>query len=257
MKRILALVMAVLLLVGCTACTTTATQTSDWDYIKEKGVMVVGITEYEPMNWEENGEWTGFDTEFAQAVGKELGVDIEFKVIDWDSKWTDLPSKKFDCVWNGMTLTDEAKANANCTDTYVYNAQVVVMKKDKLAQYQDAASLKGLKVGVESESAGMGAAEDAGLTVVEYDTQANALLAVESLKVDACVIDVTMANAMTGEGTSYADLGFGVTLTEEEYAIAFRKGSDVTAKVNAIMKDMKADGSLQALADKYELTLIK
>lgn len=255
MKKILALVMAALMLLCCAACGTTATETSDWEYIQEKGVMVVGVTEYKPMNWQENGEWTGFDTEFALAVGEELGVDIEFKIIDWDSKWTDLPSKKFDCVWNGMTLTDEAKANGSCTDTYVYNAQVVVMKKDKLAQYQDVASLKDLKFGVESESAGMGAAEDAGLTVVEYATQADALLAVESLKVDGCVIDVTMANAMTGEGTSYADLGYGVTLTEEEYAIAFRKNSDVTAKVNAIMKAMKDDGSLQALATKYELTL--
>ena len=78
---------------------------------------------------------------------------------------------------------------------------------------------------------------------------------VASGSADACVIDITMANAMTGEGTSYEDMSAALTLNEEEYGIAFRKDSDMTAKVNEIMKEMKADGSLQKLADKYSLTL--
>ena len=83
----------------------------------------------------------------------------------------------------------------------------------------------------------------------------DALMEVNSGAADACIIDITMAKAMTGEGTSYAELGYSVSLTSEEYGIAFRQGSDLTAKVNELMAAMKADGTLQALADKYSLTL--
>lgn len=222
---------------------------------KADNKLVVGITEYKPMNYKENGEWTGFDTEFALAVGKELGLEVEFKVIDWNSKWTALSSDKIDCVWNGMTITDEAKQNASVTDAYIINAQVVVMKSDKVADYTDAASMKDLEFAVESASAGQEVAEANEFNFTEYTAMSDALLAVNTGKADACIIDITMATSMTGEGTDYADLAAGIALKEEEYGIAFRKDSDLTKKVNKIIKEMKEDGSLQKLADKYELTL--
>lgn len=267
-KKIIALVLAVLTVVMCfafAACgdkttdgnATDGNATSDLAYIKEKGKLIVGITVYEPMNYKDaDGKWTGFDTEFAEAVAEKLGVEAEFIVIDWDNKFFELESKKIDCIWNGMTITDEALKNASVSDAYVKNAQVVVMKNDALENYADAAALKDLAFVAEAGSAGE--KEIQALEIENYTAvpdQAAALLEVASGKADACVIDITMANAMTGEGTSYANLGYKLELSTEEYGIAFRKDADTTAEVNKIMADLIADGTLKALAEEYELTL--
>ena len=259
MKKILALILAVMMMASVFAGCGEAASDAEGDlaYIENKGKLVVGITSYEPMNYQdENGEWTGFDTEFARAVGEKLDLDVEFKEIEWDNKWQELESKKIDCVWNGMTITEEAKVNASVTDAYVINAQVLVMKADAVAGYPDAASIADLAVAVENGSAGQSAAEEAGVkNIVLVQDQGAALMEVAAGTSDACVIDITMANAMTGEGTSYADLTSGISLTSEEYGVAFRKDSDLTAKFNEFMDKIAADGTLQALADKYSLTL--
>ncbi len=233
---------------------------SDLAKIQEKGVLVVGMTEYKPMNYKEKGsdEWTGFDTEFAQAVAKELGVEVKFVEINWDNKFNELKSGSIDCIWNGMTITDEAKDAASISNPYAENAQVVVMKSSELSKYSDVESLKELSIAVEGGSAGEKAAAAAGLTnLVVSNTQALALTEVTSGAADACIIDLTMANSMTGEGTSNANLGFEIKLEAEEYGIAFRKDSDVTAKVNEIMAKLMNDGTLDKLAAKYEINLIK
>lgn len=238
----------------------TSSAESDLAKIQEKGTLVVGITEYKPMNYKETGsdEWTGFDTEFAQAVAKELGVDVKFVEINWDHKFNELKSGSIDCIWNGMTITDEAKEAASISNPYAENAQVVVMKTSELSKYSEADSLKELSIAVEGGSAGEKAAAAAGLTnLVVSDTQALALTEVTSGSADACIIDLTMANSMTGEGTSNANLGFEIKLEAEEYGIAFRKDSDVTAKVNEIMAELMKDGTLDKLAAKYEINLIK
>jgi len=262
MKKILALVLAGLMLFSFAACggntdvEDPAASNSDLEYIKDKGTLIVGITDYAPMDFkDENGEWTGFDAEFARLAGEKLGVEVEFIEIDWDNKFFELDAKSIDCIWNGMTITTEAKENASVSNAYVKNAQVVVMKSAMLADYATAGSLEGLEFAVESGSAGEEAAKENNLTYTAVLTQADALKEVKSGAADACVIDITMANAMTGEGTSYAELGYSLELTTEEYGIACRQGSDLTAAINDIMAELKADGTLQNLADKYELTL--
>ena len=258
MKKTIALVLALVLMAGMLAGCGKADDNSDLAYIKKQGKIIVGITDYEPMDYkDENGNWTGFDAEYAQLVAKELGVDCEFFVIaDWGQKFFELDSKNIDAVWNGMTITDEARLNASVSDPYVINAQVVVMKADKVAGYPDTDSLKGLNFAVESGSAGEDALKELGIDgYVAVQDQAKAVMEVAAGTADACVIDITMANAMTGEGTSYADLTSGIALTSEEYGIAFRKDSDLTAKVNEITKKLIADGTLPALAEKYSLTL--
>ena len=220
--------------------------------------MIVGMTIYEPMNFwadEAKTELTGFDTEFALAVGEKLGVEIEFIEINWDRKFEELDAKTIDCVWNGMTITDEALANASVSDPYIKNAQVLVMKDSKIADYADAESIKDLSFAVEAGSAGEAVLKDLGIESTAVIDQAKALLEVSSGAADACVIDITMAKAMTGEGTSYANLTYGLELSTEEYGIACRENSDLTAAINEAMAEMKADGTLQALADKYELNL--
>ena len=259
MKKTFALLLALVLALTClTACGSSSD--SDLKYIQKKGTMIVGITDYAPMDYkDENGNWTGFDAEMAELVCKELGVKCEFFVLaDWGKKFYELETKNIDAIWNGMTITDEVTLNTNCTTPYVVNAQVLVMKADAVGNYTDTASLSGLTFAVENGSAGQDAVLGIGIPenqIVATQDQAAALMEVSAGTSDACVIDITMAKAMTGEGTSYADLAPGISLTSEEYGVGFRKDSDVTAKVNEIMDKLKADGTMQALADKYSLTL--
>lgn len=259
MKKMFAMMLVIILALSClTACG--GSSDSDLKYIQDKGTMIVGITDYAPMDYkDENGEWTGFDAEFAQMVCDELDVKCEFFVLaDWGKKFYELETKNIDAIWNGMTITDEVTLNTSCSDPYVVNAQVLVMKADVVGNYADVASLADLTFAVENGSAGQSAVVDAGIPedqIIAVQDQAAALMEVAAGTSDACVIDITMANAMTGEGTSYADLAAGISLTSEEYGIGFRKDSDVTAKVNELMAKWKEDGTLQVLADKYGLTL--
>lgn len=262
MKKILALVLAVVTICTCfAACSAKkgADETSsDLEAVKANGKMVVGITEFEPMDYKDaNGEWIGFDADLAKIVGEKLGVDVEFLVIDWDNKFIELETGNIDCIWNGMTITDEVNLNSNCTKAYAMNQQIVVTKADLAATLKSADDLKDLKFAVENSSAGADAAAEvvAEENIVVVNTQADALLEVESGTVDACVIDSTMAAAMTGEGTSYADLAASVTLVDEQYGISFRKESDITDKVNAILDELKADGTLDKLAETYSVQL--
>ena len=257
MKKIIAIALALMLTLTCfTACG--AKSDSDMAYVQKNGKIVVGITDYAPMDYkDENGEWTGFDAEFARLFAEELGVDCEFFVIpNWGTKFMELETKQIDAVWNGMTITEEAETNSSVSDPYVINAQVVVMKNDAVANYADAAALAGLNIAVESGSAGESCANEIeGANVIPLQNQEAALMEVAAGTSDACIIDITMANAMTGEGTNYADLGYQLSLSEELYGVSFRKDSDLTAAFNEFMAELKADGTLEALAGKYNLTL--
>ena len=257
MKKIIAMLLAIMLMLTCfTACG--AKDDTDMGYVKKNGKIVVGITDYAPMDYkDENGEWTGFDAEFARLFAEELGVECEFFVLpNWDTKFMELETKQVDAIWNGMTITEEAKLNSSVSDPYVINAQVVVMSTAVLDNYESTANLAGLTIAVESGSAGEDCAEAIdSVNIVPLKDQGAALMEVAAGTSDACIIDITMANAMTGEGTSYADLGYRLSLSEELYGVSFRKESDLTATFNDFMAKLKADGTLEALAAKYNLTL--
>ena len=234
------------------------TAASDLDYIKEKGKMVIGYTVYEPMNYTDaDGNFTGFDTELATAVCEKLGVEPEFVEINWDTKVVELDAKSIDCIWNGMTLTDDIMANAATTKAYAKNAQVVVVKDG--TDYSSTADLVGKTVVAEAGSAGEAAIEgDENLAQADYvskSVQTDCLMEVAAGTADAAVLDLTLANAMIGEGTDYASLKIVDELNAEEYGVAFRKGSDAAAAVDAAFDELKADGTIQALADKYGLAL--
>ena len=234
------------------------TAASDLDYIKEKGKMVIGYTVYEPMNYTDaDGNFTGFDTELATAVCEKLGVEPEFVEINWDTKVVELDAKSIDCIWNGMTLTDDIMANAATTKAYAKNAQVVVVKDG--TDYSSTADLVGKTVVAEAGSAGEAAIQgDENLAKADYvskSVQTDCLMEVAAGTADAAVLDLTLANAMIGEGTDYASLKIVDELNAEEYGVAFRKGSDTAAAVDAAFDELKADGTMQALADKYDLAL--
>ena len=237
---------------------TAAAGDSDLDYIKGKGKMTIGYTVYEPMNYTDaDGNFTGFDTELATAVCEKLGVEPEFVEINWDTKIVELDAKSIDCIWNGMTLMDDIQANTACTKAYAKNAQVVVMKAD--ADYSSTADLVGKTVVAEAGSAGESAInDDESLPQADYvskSVQTDCLMEVAAGTADAAVLDLTLASAMIGDDTDYADLAIKDELNAEEYGVAFRKGSDAADAVNAAFDELKADGTMQALADKYSLSL--
>ena len=231
---------------------------SDLDYIKGKGKLVIGYTVYEPMNYTDaDGNFTGFDTELATAVCEKLGVEPEFVEINWDTKVVELDAKSIDCIWNGMTLTDDIMQNTATTKAYAKNAQVVVVKDG--TDYTSTADLVDKTVVAEAGSAGEAAIEgDENLAQADYvskSVQTDCLMEVAAGTADAAVLDLTLANAMIGEGTDYASLKIVDELNAEEYGVAFRKGSDAAAAVDAAFDELKADGTMQALADKYDLAL--
>ena len=234
---------------------------SDLAYVQEKGTLVVGITYFDPMDYKEEGsdEWIGFDADMAKAFAESLGVSVEFQEITWDYKVEELNSKAIDCVWNGMTLNDEVKAAMGTSVPYCLNAQVLVVPADRAADFEGLTSLEGFNVAVESGSAGEDAAEALGAAAVPVQAQANALMEVAAGTSDAAVIDLLMAGAMIGEGTSYADLTYTMNLNEaqgldsEEYGVGFRQGSDLVDAFNTFWAEKVSDGTVLETATAYGL----
>lgn len=231
---------------------------SDLAYLTEKGKMTIGYTVYEPMNYTDDaGVFTGFDTELAELVCAKLGVEPDFVEINWDTKETELAAKSIDCIWNGLTITEDRAANMALTKAYVKNAQVVVIKNG--TAYESTADLIGKTVVAEAGSAGESTIQDdeslAQADYVSKSVQTDCLMEVAAGTADAAVLDLTLASAMIGEGTDYADLAIVDELNVEEYGVAFRQGSDAAAAVDAAFDELLADGTMAALADKYALTL--
>lgn len=243
------------------AADNTSTEGGDWQYIADKGNFVAGITLFEPMNYyDENGELTGFETEFTKAVCEKLGVEAKFQEIEWDKKEIELNAKTIDAIWNGLTVTEDRKENMAFSKSYVRNKQVVVIKVDNKDKYTDEASMAGASCAAESGSAGQTAIETSDVLskneFIGSSAQKDVLLEVKSGTVELGVLDYVMAKASIGEGTDYNDLMIveGVELAPEEYAIGMRKGDTETVeKVNGAIDELVADGTLKALAEKYGL----
>ena len=230
-----------------------AATVADLDKVQKAGKLIVGITDFKPMDYQENGQWIGFDADMATKFAESLGVKVEFVEIDWDNKALELKGGSIDCVWNGMTLTPEVTSAMSCTNAYLNNAQVVVVNKNVADKYGDAESCKTLSFAVESGSAGQEQAEANGFKFTEVKDQATALMEVASGTCDAAIIDSLMASAMVGEGTGYEQLTYTVALNSEEYGVGFRQGSDLTAKCNEFFAAAKADGTLKAVAEQYKV----
>ncbi|MBE6903088.1 MAG: transporter substrate-binding domain-containing protein [Ruminococcaceae bacterium] len=266
MKKLICLILALLtvtmVFAGCGAKTSDKT---DWDYIADKGEMIIGITYFAPMNYidKETQELIGFETEFAKAVCAKLGVSPKFQEIDWNAKETELNAKNIDCIWNGMTIDDERKANMDISIPYMRNRQVMIVKKENVAKYTTAESLKDAALVAEMKSAGEKVAQNddffAQAKYTAVDSQAKTLVEVKAGTADIAVIDYIMALGSIGEGTDYTDLAVvgdgSLSFGEPEfYGIAFRKNSPKTLeKINAAIKELKKDGTLDTIAKKYKL----
>ena len=277
MKKMIALLLAALMVLSMAACasktadttpaadaaqtdapadTTEAADTTaeetDLAYIQNKGTLVIGITDFEPMDYKDaDGSWIGFDADMAKAFAESLGVTAEFVEIDWDNKILELDSKTIDCVWNGMTLTAEVTSAMECSNAYCNNAQVVIVPADKAADYQTVEACKDLVFAAEAGSAGEAELTALGYNVTPVKAQSDALMEVAAGTSDAAVIDSLMAAAMVGEGTGYSALTYTCGLNSEEYGVGFRKGSDLAQKLNDFFKASYADGSMLKIAETY------
>lgn len=273
MKKLLALLMAGLMVAtvfaGCgnpassnsSDKSSSASSDGDWAYIKDKGELVIGITYFEPMNYlDENGELTGFETEFATKVCDQLGVKPKFQKIDWDSKEVELNAKTIDCIWNGLTITDERKENMDISTAYMENKQVLVTKAENADKYTSAEALSGATVVAEKKSAGEEVAQSDDFfkqaTYVSVDSQAKALLEVKSGTADIAVIDYVMSIGTLKDGSDYSDLSVieDKSFAAEQYGVALRKNSTETlTKLNDAMQALADNGELEEIADKYNL----
>lgn len=271
MKKMIALLLAAMMVLSMAACASKTAETaapadtaepaaaetaaaadSDLAYIQDKGTLVIGITDFEPMDYKDaDGSWIGFDADMAKAFAESLGVTAEFVEIDWDNKILELDSKTIDCVWNGMTLTAEVTSTMECSNAYCNNAQVVIVPADKASEYQTVESVKDLTFAAEAGSAGEAELTALGYTVTPVKAQSDALMEVAAGTSDAAVIDSLMAAAMVGEGTGYASLTYTCGLNSEEYGVGFRKGSDLARKLNDFFKASYADGSMMQIAETY------
>lgn len=233
---------------------------TDYEYIKEKGELVIGITYFEPMNYVgADGQLTGFETEFATAVCEILGVKPKFQEINWKTKEVELNGKTIDCIWNGMTITEDRKASMSISNAYMKNKQVIVLKSENIGKYKTADDFKGIKLVAEAESAGESVAKTNALftqaAFTPVKSMKDAIMEVAAGTADACVVDFVTSIGMIGEGTAYAALSVDTAFSfdEEEYGIAFRKDSDITAKVNEAIATLIANGTLAKIAAKYKL----
>ena len=256
-KKIMAITAAAIMALSCFALTgcgggEEASGDADLAYVQDKGTLVVGITDFAPMDYkDDNGEWIGFDADLARDYAEYIGVDVEFIEINWDSKEMELENKNIDCVWNGMTLTDGVMEAMETSNAYCNNAQVVVVNDDIADSIKSVEDCMDLSFVVEAGSAGEEMANENGFDAMAVETQADALMEVAAGTAQACVIDSLMAGAMIGEGTSYEDLTTTIGLNEELYGVGFRKGSDMAASLNEFLKEAWADGTIMEIAKTY------
>lgn len=253
---LLAAVIMITLLAGCGGNDEQVRQgpaegQSDLEYVRQKGTLVVGITEFAPMDYRDGDNWIGFDADLVTAFAKELGVEVEFTEINWDDKTTLLENGSIDCLWNGMTMTEELQNTISCTDPYLSNGEVAVFRVKDIDRYQTVEDCSHVLFAVEAGSTGETLIKDLRYRYTTYDTQLEALQSVSSKQTDAAVIDLVMANYYTRGSHAFPDLGFSLLLIDEKSCAGFRADSDLTEKANDFLRTAYENGTIETLAEQY------
>jgi len=234
-------------------------QKTDWEYLSAKGKLTIGITEFAPMNYYEDGNLVGFDTEFALAVCEKLGLTAEFKIIEWGSKELELNSKNIDAVWNGLTWNETRASNMDLTDKYLKNKGVLIAKAGSQYATQTTPLGSGVKLAVELGSSAETSANTIDLTknanIIAVDTGAKCFMEVEAGTVDVAYVDYLQAQAIIAGNNDYNDLvicDMEVDTDWSAYSVGLRKNSPETlAKFNIAIAELMADGTLEQIAIKY------
>lgn len=227
---------------------------SDLEYVQSKGTLVIGITDFAPMDYRDGDAWTGFDADLACAFAESIGVTAELVEIDWDEKTELLENGEIDCIWNGMTMTQELQETISCSEPYLSNAQVVVLRSDETEQYDTVESCQHLLFAVEAGSVGESLLGEMKYRYTAYPSQMEALQSVCSKQADAAVIDIIMAEYYTGNVQEFAELQSHLPLDDEKFCVGFRKDSDLTGKVNEFLGTAYQDETVRSLADQYGIS---
>lgn len=250
MKKALLAILCVL------AISVTAHAADDsWERVQKAGKLVIGLDDaFPPMGYrQEDNTIVGFDIDAAKALGERLGLEIELQPTAWDGVIHSLNAGKFDCIWNGMTITEERAKQVAFTKPYIMDGQVAVVRfdEDRFASYKD---LGDMVVGAQKGSTAMAAVEklpNKPKEVKEYADNPKALLDLESKRLDAVVIDnVVGRDAISKRIGKYKTLpGF---ISQEPFGIAFRQ-TDLALrdKVQAEIEAMVADGTLVKISEKW------
>lgn len=239
-----------------TGCSSVGEKT-DWDYIKDKGTLVIGLDDtFAPMGFrDENDKLVGFDIDLARAVGKELGVKVKFKPIDWDAKEAELKSKNIDCIWNGMSATADRQKSMSLSKKYLEN-RILVMSLDPSINIKSADDLKNYKIGTQAGSSALEAIEknkkydEFKDNISEYDTYDEAILDMKAGRIDVVAIDEVYAiyNNANKDKLYESDFNFGA----DYYAVGFRKGdTELTKKFNAALKKTIDSGEAAEISNKW------
>ena len=224
---------------------------SDLEYIQSKETLIVGVTDFAPMDYRSRESWTGFDADLAKAFAESIGVALELREINWDKKTELLEKGSIDCIWNGMTMSEELKESISCSEPYLSNAQVVVLRSSEKEQYSTIEACQHMLFAVEAGSMGEALLERRKYRYSVCPTQMDALKAVQAKRADAAVIDLIMAAYYTGEGQAFKGLKIDIYLNDETICVGLRMDSDLTEKVNEFLRNAYEDGTINALAERY------
>ena len=254
---IVVLALSVFALTGCGKSGSGESEKTDWEYIQDRGKVIVGLDDtFAPMGFrDENNEIVGFDIDLAKAVFEEMGLEVEFKAIDWTAKEAELASKKIDCIWNGLSVTPDRVKNMSMSKRYLANRELV-MSLDEKINIKDATELKNYKIATQADSA---AADDIKANelydefkdnVTEYKTYDQAILDMKAGRVDVVVIDEVYAtyNNQNKEKLYESEFNFG----SDDYAIGFRKeDTEFTEKVNEALKAVIDSGKAEEISNNW------
>ena len=247
MKKIIAIILALVMTVG--AVFTMSSCASD-------DVLVCGVTIFEKMNEKDaNGNWTGFESEFAMEVGKIIGMEVKFQEIDWGQKYNELNSGAIDCIWNGFTITPERLEAMSFSKPYLDNAQVAIVRTD--SGFETLADLAGKKIGLQAGSSAAEAVDSlpefkaSVAEIVEFKDNLTALMDLEIGGVDAVIMDIVVGSySIQTSGKDFVVLD--EHLTTEEYGIGFRKeDTELRDAFQKTLEEMAADGTVAEISTKW------
>jgi len=226
-----------------------------WDLVKKNGKLVIGLDDaFPPMGFRQaDGKLVGFDIDAAEEVGKRLGIKIEWQPTAWDGVIHSLKAKKFDCIWNGMTITEARAKEVAFTKPYVMDGQIAVINfKEK--RFKSMADLKGVKAGTQKGSSGLQAAKklpNAPAELKEYDDYPKALLDLEAGRIDVVVVDNVTGRDFIAKRPGKFKTVPGM-ISKEPFGIAFRQtDTDLRKKVQDTLDKMVKDGTMKKMSKKW------
>ncbi len=253
MKKLFALVLALVLVIGCMAgCGSTGTTLAD---VEKAGKIVMATSpDFPPFEFLEGKEVVGIEVEIMELVAKDLGVELSIEQMDFDSVLPGVVAGKYDVGVSGISVTEKRKKNVLFTDAYCLAAQaIVVLEGSEIAGKAD---LAGKKISVQTGTTAESYCLENDYTISGFAANNDAQMALVNGNVDAWVIDDLTAAEMVkayNESNDKKLVILGEAMTTEPYAFAFQKGSDdLVEKINATLNKLVEDGTVKSIFDKYE-----